>query len=164
MLAGFPFVSSLLSSIKGSCSWIITTSVANLCNICTAIAIVCVVMTNISLSVHVYEKCSLDKNVRRVPASGDHSDYSHLDVDCSSYSQTELDYFGYLSSNRGLATALVTVYGAACIVLNGVSMVYSFFLARRCRMQHPNWLTAPVNFSSGKKMSTRSISTAAGFV
>lgn len=153
-----PLVFSFAAAQRGCAPCVLGACIASLCNVCTAIAVLCVIMTNISMSVRAYEKCVLEKPLHINLSGGDSSDYSYLDVNCSSYSAEELDYFGYLRANRAVVTGLVTVYAAACVVLNGLGMVYMFFLSRKCRNQPSNWLTATTHFSSSKRVSSRSTS------
>ena len=117
----------------------------------------CVVMTNISNSAHIYDVCVVSGPPKQTPVHQGPPSFSHRAVDCTAYSEADLAYSGYLSANKAIASALATLYGASCIVLSGLVMVYSFFLGRRCRKHASNWLTASNSFS-GKRPVTRSVS------
>jgi hypothetical protein len=95
-----------------------------------------VVMTDVSNAVSSQESC------KREPDS------------CAT---THDEYLRFLVANRALVTALVTIYAMVCVISNGLTMVYSFFLARKCRKQPTNWLTA-----STKRLSHRPTLTYSG--
>ena len=122
VFSGVPVVFSCVTSITGSTLWLSGTTISNLVNVFAAIAVVCVVMTEVSA------------------ASGTCKGRETEGQPCGSFFNS--DQLRHLSANRAIVTALVTLYGIACVICNGTGMVYSFFLARKCKRQSPNWLTS----------------------
>lgn len=115
IFSAIPVIASYTASLTGKRFWIWMTCITCLINGFVAIAILCVVMTQVSEGV---ENCKI-----------------HLA--CS-----EADHQAYIVQHRAIITAVVTLYGISCVVCNGVAMVYSFFLGRKCRRQPANWLTS----------------------
>ena len=134
IFSAIPLVISYMASLTGRRVYIYGTCFGCLTNVFAAIAILCVVMTNISNAVTYTEYCK-----------------SQLTCDYS-------DHRFYLSGHRAVITAIVTLYAISSVVSNGVGMVYSFFLARKCRKQPTNWLTSNLN----KRVSMRAPSTITG--
>lgn len=127
-----PLVMSLGASLSGRYAWIVGISMSCLVNVCGSIGVLSVVMTDISNAGSVWDECK--NHPTSWACKSDHYEYDD-----------------FLVSHRALVTALVTIYAMACIISNGVSMVYSFFLARKCRKQPVNWLRTNI-----KRLSHRS--------
>jgi len=148
VVSALPLVLSFLSANSGRPSHIAYMSTSHCGAVCCAIVVTCMVMTLVETSVSVVNFCkSDDQQTSPYPTLPDG------EVDCTDYTfMTQSN----LSSNRAIITALVVIYGSCCIVMNGVSMMYSFFLYRRARNQPANWLVSSGKFSN--KMQQRSIS------
>ncbi len=99
-------------------------------------------------AVRVYEQCVLDQSL--VVGHGDPNGYHHTYVDCGAVSSDIFSRSGFIAANRSLITAGICVYGITAILLSGVPMCYSFFLARRVRQMPTGWL-----FSTRRKYSKR---------
>lgn len=106
-----------------------TMAILNLAGVCCGIAITCVIMTMIHTAVLLSSGCGAN---RSIPSS---------EAECQGITDEQLDYSSRISLNKGLLTALVVLYGVTAVVLNGVAMIYSFFLYRKVRIQPRNWLT-----------------------
>lgn len=140
IFSSIPLITSLFACRTGKCPLIVGITVSSLSNVCASIAVVCVGMTDIANAGGLLDRC-----IVRPDQAG-----------C-----LDLEYARYLTTHRALATALVTTYGMCSVVLNGIPMVYSFFLARKCRSQPRNWL---VSASKLRTVQTRSVSTSASSV
>ena len=138
IFAGIPAVFGYATSITGNVMWLSSTTVSNLLNVFVAIAVVCVVMTDVSNARVSANEC------KRKATEG---------VACGSV--FSIDQLDYLSDHRAIVTAIVTLDGIVSVICNGTSMVYSFFLVRKCRRQSPNWLTSnPVKRPPNRTLTT----------
>ena len=127
------FCSSYFACRKGIPQQILLMAIFNLAGVCCGIATTCLTMTTIHTAVLITNSCK---------AGGTRpTDLPDSVGDCVAYDGMSLDYYGHISANKGLLTALVVLYGATSVVLDGVAMIYAFFLYRRVRNKPRNWLT-----------------------
>ena len=132
-----PVLFSFASASNGRFGYIVGISLSSLANVSTSIGVVCAVMTVNQLSTYIYQACILEP----------HHTSPNFKVDCSQYSTDEFDFYTYIFNHRVFFMAFVLLYGVFCTVLAGITMVYSFFLARRVKRQGPSWLKIPQRFS-----------------
>lgn len=127
------FVTAYVACRRGVPQQILIMAIFNLAGVCCGIATTCLTMTSIHTAVLISNVCN--GGVANAPEV-----YESVG-DCGAYDSNSLQYYAYISSNKGLLTALVVLYGATSVVLDGVAMIYAFFLYRRARNKPRNWLT-----------------------
>jgi len=144
------FGSAYLACRKGVSQHIILMAILNLAGVCCAIATTCLTMTMIHTAVLITNGCRAGTSITPDPQD--------TVGDCTGFDQVSMDYYAYISANKGLLTALIVLYGATSVVLDGVAMIYAFFLYRRVRNKPRNWLTN--THRSGYKVGVSSRTTA----